>query len=62
MFIWKYENIAMFPTAVILKKHVENPRVFFFFFRLLKLFHICHSLFQEQLILNAKGMKNKYFT
>lgn len=29
MFIWKYENIAMFPTAVILKKHVENPRYFF---------------------------------
>lgn len=37
MFIWKYENIAMFPTAVILKKHVENPRVFFFFFSPIKI-------------------------
>ena len=48
--------------AVILKKHVESSRVWIFFPSLLKLFHIRHSLFQKQLILNAQGMKSKSFT
>ena len=50
MLIWKYENMGIFPIAIILKKNAEKQSSFS---SLLKLIDKCHKLISETV--NTQG-------
>ena len=54
--IWKYENMVIFPIAIILRKNVGKQS---YFSSLLKLIDKCHSWFQKQLTLNDSLSSNE---